>query len=91
MVPLQKWRVSRFANLPNKPKVPRRYTNQVIRDRAQRESIAFDRLLAQFGVSRNADRDALADAVKRMVEGLSESYRERLGADAAEQPVDKTY
>ena len=56
---------------------------------AQRESIAFDRLLAQFGVSRNDDWDALADAFARMVDGLSESYRECLGADAAEQPVDE--
>jgi hypothetical protein len=55
---------------------------------AQRESIAFDRLLAQFGVSRNDDRDALADAFRRMVDGLSESYRQCLGIDAAKQPDD---
>jgi hypothetical protein len=58
---------------------------------AQRESTALDRLLAQFGVSRNDEWDALADAFERMADGLSESYKQRLRADAGEQPVDETH
>jgi len=54
---------------------------------AQRESTALDRLLAQFGVSWNDEWDALADAFERMAAGLSESYTQRLRADAGEQPV----
>ena len=46
---------------------------------------------AQFGVRRNDEWDALADAFERMADGLSELYKQRLRADAGEQPVDETH
>ena len=57
---------------------------------SQREFPAFDRLLAQFGVSRNDEWDALANAFERMTDGLSEHYKQILRADTGEQPVDET-
>jgi HAMP domain-containing protein len=45
---------------------------------------------AQFGVSRNDEWDALANAFERMTDGLSEHYKQILRADTGEQPVDET-
>jgi hypothetical protein len=54
----------------------------------QQDALAFDQLLAKFGVSRRHDWDTLIDAFKRMAEGFSEPYKEHMRRYAHELGIE---